>query len=223
MLLRHRTPEFDTAPATLAPGLEHLDQGWVAVLRWLNTNKVDCVLVGPVAHAIRGELTARGPVAIVPAPYIRNYERLAAALVAQDATLRSERGLRGVDSRVEIKLTADKLARGRRWLLRFAGYDLDVENSSTRPGTGRGPHQESRGAHPQAGPPGDGARYQELLYESARYQITDGVSAEVAAPEDLELYSHMRRTGVAPEFRITRNEDAPGDRSATRDASLPDA
>jgi hypothetical protein len=217
MLLRHRTPEIDTTPATLAPGLEHVDQDWVAVLRWLNANKVDYVLVGPVAHAIRGELTARGPVAIVPAPYIRNYERLAAALVAQDAALRSERGLRGVDPRVEVKLTAAKLARGRRWLLRFSGFDLDVESSSTRPSTDRGPHQDS------GGPGGDGRRYQELLYESARFQLADGVSAEIAAPEDLELYSHMRRTGVAPEFRITRNEDAPGDRPAVRGARLPDA
>jgi len=30
------------------------------------------------------------------------------------------------------------------------------------------------------------------------------VTVEVASPEDLELYSHLRRTGVAPEFRITR-------------------
>ena len=198
MLLRHRPPDLDTDPATLAPGLEHLDQAWVAVLRWLNANKVDLVLVGPVAHAIRGELTARGAVAIVPAPYIRNYERLTAALVAQGAALRSERGLRGADPRVEVKLTADKLARGRRWLLCFAGYSLDVESSSTHAGGAHGPHE--------AAPTGDGVRYQELLYEAARFEIADGVSVEVAAPEDLEHYSHVRRTGVAPEFRVTRND-----------------
>jgi hypothetical protein len=156
MLLRHRSPDIDATPATLAPGLEHLDQRWVAVLRWLNATKVDYVLVGPVAHAIRGELTARGAVAIVPAPYIRNYDRLADALAAQDASLRSERA---------------------------AGV--------------HGPHE------PDA-PAGDGVRYQELLYEATRVQVAAGIAVEVAAPEDLELFSHMRRTGVAPEFRITR-------------------
>jgi hypothetical protein len=208
MLLRHRPPDLDSAPATLASGLEHLDQAWVAVLRWLNANKVDYVLVGPVAHAIRGELTARGPVAIVPAPYIRNFERLTSALAARGAALRSERGLRGADPRVEVKLTADKLARGRRWLLCFAGYSLDVESSSVRPSGVHGPHEP-------AGPAGDGVRYQELLYEAARFEIAAGVSVEVAAPEDLERYSHMRRTGVAPEFRVTRNDVVPPHLSPT--------
>jgi hypothetical protein len=198
MLLRHRPPDIDTAAATLAPGLEHLDQGSVTVLRWLNANKVDYVLVGPVAHAIRGELTAHGSVAVVPAPYLRNYERLTAALVARDASLRSERDVRGADP-VDVKLTADKLARGRRWLLRFSGYDLDVESSSRHAAGIHGPHEP-------AGPAGDGVRYQELLYEAARFEIAAGVSVEVAAPEDLEYYSHVRRTGVAPEFRIRRND-----------------
>jgi hypothetical protein len=31
------------------------------------------------------------------------------------------------------------------------------------------------------------------------------VSVEVASPEDLEHYFHVRRTGVAPEFRVIRN------------------
>ena len=197
MLLRHRSPDIDATPATLAPGLEHLDQRWVAVLRWLNATKVDYVLVGPVAHAVRGELTARGAVAIVPAPYIRNYDRLADALAAQDASLRSERGPRGADPAGDVQLSGDKLARGRRWLLRFAGYDLDVESSSRRAAGVHGPHE------PDA-PAGDGVRYQELLYEATRVQVAAGIAVEVAAPEDLELFSHMRRTGVAPEFRITR-------------------
>ena len=49
------------------------------------------------------------------------------------------------------------------------------------------------------------------------------MSVEVAAPEDLELYSHLRRTGVTPEFRITRTEDVPGDRTAARGAGRSDA
>ncbi len=203
MLLRHRTPEIDTAPLTPAHGLEHLQPGWVTVLRWLNTSRIDYVLVGTVARAIHGEQTGDGPVAIVPAPYLRNYERLAAVLTEQGATLRSERGVRGADPRADVRLDADKLARGRRWLLHFCGYDLDVESSNLA-----APAHSVHGPHEPAAPAGDGARYQELLYEATRVRIAEGVSVEVASPEDLELYSHMRRTGTAPEFRITRSSGA---------------
>ena len=51
-------------------------------------------------------------------------------------------------------------------------------------------------------------RYQELLYESNRFELAEGLSVEVASPEDLEHYSHVRRTGVAPEFRVTRKAHA---------------
>ena len=37
-------------------------------MRWLNANKVDFVLIGSPALAIRGEVSARGPIAIVPLP-----------------------------------------------------------------------------------------------------------------------------------------------------------
>ena len=78
MLLKHRSPEINTAPVHLRQGLEHLDKSSIEILRWLNAIKLDYVVVGPVAHAIRGDVSARGPVAIVPAPYGRNFERLAA-------------------------------------------------------------------------------------------------------------------------------------------------
>ena len=205
MLLRHRSPEIDTTPVTPAAGLEHLEQRWITVLRWLNSSRIDYILIGPVAHAVRGEITSRGPVGIVPAPYLRNYERLAAALTAHGAALRSEREVRAADPRDEIRLDAEKLARGRRWLLRFSDYELDVESSKVS-----GPSHPVHGAHGSAGPvpAGDGARYQELLYEATRVRVAEGVDVEVAAPEDLELYSHLRRTGVAPEFRITRGTGA---------------
>jgi len=203
MLLRHRSPEIDTAPVTPTAGLEHLEQRWITVLRWLNDSRIDYVLIGPVARSIRGELTSEGCVGIVPAPYLRNYERLAAVLTEQDAALRTERGVRGADPKAEVRLDADKLARGRRWLLHFSGYDLDVESSNLD-----APAHSAHGPHQPAGPAGDGARYQELLYEATRVSVAAGVSVEVASPEDLELYSHMRRTGVAPEFRITRAQAA---------------
>jgi hypothetical protein len=200
MLLKHRPPDIDSSPVALSQGFSHLDQAWAVVVRWLNANKVDFVLIGSAAVAIRGDHSARGPAAIVPAPYGRNFDRLAAGLAAQNAALRSDRVL-GADrsTPVPVKLTSDKLARGRRWLLRFSGYDLDIEAAGKHPDDGRG---------------GDGdavaPRYQELLYESNRFELSPGVSVEVASPEDLEHYFHVRRTGVAPEFRVIRNTPAPG-------------
>jgi hypothetical protein len=222
MLLRHRPPGIDSQPAVLRAGLEHLEQRSIAVLRWLNVNKVDFVVVGPVAHAIRGDLDAKGPVAIVPAPYGRNFERLAGALVAERAGLRSDRTSSSGSERaaaVAVKLTADKIARGRRWMLRFGVYDLDVEGSGTRAAGARGAR-----AGVAAGSPARAPRYQELLYEAGRFELADGLSVEVASPEDLEHFSHVRRTGTAPEFRVIRNaqvepepktERAPGSESSS--------
>lgn len=207
MLLKHRSPDIDSSPVRLNQGLDHLDQGWIAVLRWLNAVKLDYVVVGPVAHAIRGDVSARGPVGIVPAPYGRNFERLANALIAQHAGLRSDRGLHGGGDReatVAVKLTADKLARGRRWMLRFSGYDLDVEGAGKR---AAGRVSSPRGAPDDAA---EAPRYQELLYEAGRFELAEGLSVEVASPEDLEHFSHVRRTGTAPEFRITRTAGTGG-------------
>jgi hypothetical protein len=199
MLLKHRPPGIDSQPARLREGLEHLEQTSIVVLRWLVANKVDFVVVGPVAQAIRGDVYARGPVAIVPAPYGRNFERLCTALVAERAGLRADRGLSATAERSEgvtIKLTVEKLARGKRWMLRFGAYDLDIEGvpvggpNSSRPTIG--------------GTPG----YQELLYEAARMELAPGLTVEVASPEDLAHYSHVRRTGTPPEFRVTRKTQA---------------
>ena len=207
MLLKHRTPGIDAKSAQPRVGLEHLSRKSVAVLRWLNASHVDYVVVGPVAHAIRGDQAARGPVAIVPAPYSRNWDRLARALVAERAGLRSDRGLPGSSERgdaISVKLTPDKLARGRRWMLRFGEFDLDIEGSGTHAAGARG------AGHPLSAQEGTHApRYQELLYEANRFEIADGVSVEVASPEDLEHFSHVRRTGNAPEFRVIRNATAP--------------
>jgi hypothetical protein len=183
MLLRHRTPGIESDPVNRSKGFEHLDGRALAVLRWLQANRIEFVLVGPVGEAIRGNADARGPVAIVPAPYGRNYERLSRALGAAHARLRIEPGAGAPTDpdTMAVKLTPDKLARDIRWALRCGEHDVDIE--------GR-PH----------GVP----RYQELLYEAGRFEVSPEMNVEVASPEDLATYDHIRRTGIAPEIKITR-------------------
>jgi hypothetical protein len=200
MLLKHRPPGIQSLPVQPRNGLEHLDRNWLAVLSWLKANKVDFVVVGAAARGIRGEVDATGPVAVVPAPYGRNYERLSRALVYAHARLRVGTGSRvsGEPDTAPVKLTAEKLARGTRWMLRCAVYDLDIEGGAAR----------------RAGRPEGAPDYQELLYEAGRFELAAGVSVEVASPEDLEHYDHLRRTGTAPEIRISRTPKGEG-KSAT--------
>jgi hypothetical protein len=182
MLLKRRPPRIQASPAETNQGFEHLDPTAVAVLRWLKANHVDFVLVGPVAAAIRGQAADPGPVAIVPAPYRRNFERLARALEYGGASIRLDGvGIGGETDTSPTKLTAEKLARGQLWTLRCGVYDLDIEGDV----------------------PGIGS-YQELLYEASRFEPAPGISVEVASPEDIEHCAHVRRTGTAPEIKIMR-------------------
>jgi hypothetical protein len=190
MLLRRRAPGIEHRPATITQGFEHLDAGCLAVLRWLQANEVDYVLVGAAAEAIRGQRTATGPVAIVPSPYRRNFHRLAQALWAAHARQRVPHAMAGDQDTVPVKLSAEKLGRGQRWTLRCGEHDLDIETVSVA----------------QDGEPDSGPGYQELLYEATRFEPAEGIAVEVASPEDIEHYSHRARTGQTPEMRITRAE-----------------
>jgi hypothetical protein len=184
MLLRHRAPRIESRPTETREGFEHLNQNSVAVLRWLRETRIDFVLVGPVARAIRGEPGAGGAVAIVPAPYGRNLDRLVRALWSAHARLRLDGVAEDDEERpktMPVKMTAEKLVRGQRWTLRCGSYDLDIE-----------------------GRPSGVPRYQELLYEANRLELAPALSVEVAAPEDIEHYEHVRRTGVSPQILITR-------------------
>jgi hypothetical protein len=183
MLLRHRAPGIEARAATTPVAtFKHLDPSALAVLRWLTENRVDFVLVGPVARAIRGDSLARGPVALVPAPYGRNLDRLTRSLWSAHARLRLESGGGLADAEtVPVKLTTEKLVGPRAWTLRCGVYDIDIEG---RP----------------AGVP----RFQELLYEAARFELAPDLSVEVGSPEDIEHYQYVRRTGVSPEIKITR-------------------
>jgi len=177
MLRKRRHPQIDMRPAEPAQGYEHLASESIAVLTWLQANRVEFVLVGPVAEAVRGGAGSAGPVAIVPAPYRRNYERLSRALDAANARPRQNGGAEAA----RAKAGSDQAARGQRWQFRTGVHFLDVEGRSTET-------------------PG----YQDLLYEAGRFELAAGLNVDVASPEDIEHYAHVRRTGSSPELRITR-------------------
>jgi hypothetical protein len=187
MLLRNRTAQIAQSSATTFKAYEHLGVGALEVLRWLRANDVEFVLVGPVARAVRGDMRATGPVAIVPAPYGRNLERLTRASVRAHARLRigPELGAGRVGDTSPIKLTAAKLIGPVRLSLRCGAHDFDIEG------------------HPPGAP-----RYQELLYEAGRFQLAGDLAIEVAAPEDIEHYDHVARTGIQPEIRVIRTFDS---------------
>ncbi len=177
MLLKRRPPGIDSQSRAKGVGFEHLDERWLAVLRWLQANHVEFIVVGPAGKAIRGDRQATGPTSIVLAPYGRNVERLCRALWAEHARLRVE----GEAETLPIKMNEEKILRGNRWALRCGLHDLDIE-----------------------GCPSGVPRYQELLYEAGRFTVAPELTVEVAAHEDLEHYDHLRRTGVSPEIKITR-------------------
>lgn len=181
MLLKRSRPEIETRPVKPMAGLEHLQAEPVAVLRWLSESRVEHVLVGQVARSVRGEHDAHGPVAIAPAPYGRNLERLARALQAVHARLRTGRS---DEENTAIKLTADKLARPQRWQLRCGAHDLDIEG-------------------PAPGLPS----YEELLYEAGVFELETGLRVQVASPEDIGRFAHAER--VDREIRITRRDREP--------------
>ncbi len=186
MLLRTRVPSIDSAPVAPIKGYEHLSASSIAVLRWLNAAGVDFVLVGSVARAARGDSGAQGPVAIVPAPYGRNLDRLSRALNAVHARHRSPAAMLGITVRpagraATHRFTPEELVRAEHWSLSCGHHELDIEG------------------RPEGSP-----SFQELLYEAVRIELAEGVSAEVAAPEDIEHYTHVRRTGVAPQLLVSR-------------------
>jgi hypothetical protein len=184
MLLRHRGPEIETRPVVSPAGLEHLSAESVAVLRWLSQWRIDHIVVGEVGRAIRGDQTAAGPVAIVPAPYRRNLERLASALSGAHARQRIDRAPDddGEPPTTTVKLSADKLD-GTSWKLRCGDHDLDIEARSSGV-----PH------------------YQDLLWEAGPFELEPGLTVQVAALADLEYFDRGRRSGRPTEIRITRAE-----------------
>lgn len=183
MLQRHRAPGIVPRPADTVKGFEHLRDEWVAVLRWLAEARVEYVVVGPVGEAIRAGAVAGtdATVAIVPAPYHRNLDRLARALTDSHARLRAEGGA----DVAPVRFNAAALSSGEHWRLRCeATYDLDIEMFPAE-------------------------RYSELLYEAGRFEIAAECTVEVASLEHLERESHVLLTGVEPEIRVSRGPAVP--------------
>lgn len=189
MPLFNRLPRIEHQTPNPTKGQEHLRPSWIAVLRWLQAHKVEYVLVGAVAEAVRGNTRIDGPVAVVPAPYRRNLERLAHALNAEHARARVDaNGVSGAEASL-LKLDHDKLAENTRWTLRCGSHDVDIESG--------------------VGAASDGMpSYQELLYEAGKFEPEPDLIVEVAAPEDIEHFSQLRRTGKPPEIRIFQQQKA---------------
>lgn len=185
-MLFNRPPRIQHRSPNPSKGQEHLRPSWIAILRWLQAHKVEYVLVGAVAEAVRGNTHVDGPVAVVPAPYRRNLERLARALTKEHARLRVDAGPDSGADASPLKLDYEKLAQDTRWKLRCGAHDLDVEG-------GMGGASKN-GA----------ASYQELLYEAGRFELEPELSVEVGSPEYIEHFTQLRRTGSPPEIRIIR-------------------
>ncbi len=189
-MLFNRLPRIEHRSPNPSKGQEHLRPSWIAILRWLQAHRVEYVLVGAVAEAVRGDTHADGPVAVVPAPYRRNLERLAHALTKEHARLRVDAGPASGADAAPLKLDHEKLAQDRRWTLRCGAHDLDIEGGM--------------GAASRNG----AASYQELLYEAGRFELEPELSVEVGSPEYIEHFTQLRRTGNPPEIRIIRQNKA---------------
>jgi hypothetical protein len=206
MLLKRRLPRIDTTtPIEVSPGFEHLNRNTLAVLRWLKEHRVEFVLVGPVADAVHSRTGTALPVAIVPAPFARNLERLARALNAAEARVRDERG--GLDPHPSSagRITPGQLKRKDIWTLWCGPHPVDVVGTSA---------PASSGATGASG-------YQELLYESSRFELGPELSVEVASPEDIQHYAHLHKTGRPPRMTVSRRSPARRHRSGPAATAAP--
>jgi hypothetical protein len=203
MLLK-RTPPPAVAAQQIkpSPGFQHIDRRALATLGWLRDHRVEFVLTGPVAEAVHSRSASEGTVAIVPAPYRRNLERLVKGLSAAEVRLRNDRP---TPDGASATVTVENLTGPDVWTLSWGPHQLDVV------GTGA---PASSGAWGTSG-------YQELLYEANGFELSPGLTVEVASPEDIEHYAHLRRTGTAPQIKITRQTETPAPDSGPAPTAAP--
>ncbi len=181
MFSRNRNSAGGSYAPAPAPGYDHLSPQALSALHWLDRERIDYVVVGALANAIRLRAGTGLPTTIVPAPYGRNLDRVTGALASVKAAIRpvsaAAVGLAGADVVLASRrITADELLGKERLTLRCTGFDLDIE------------------ARPKGGP-----SYQDLLFDANRIEIAAGLSPEVASLEHIKLYLDLRRhSGVAP-------------------------
>lgn len=140
-----------------------LDDALVATLAALQTQGVEYVLVGDVAHAIYDHGGIVSAVAIVPGSYARNAERLSHAL----HTLNGELGIagrpdpRGLDwRRMDLREIAPCT-----FMTAYADVDVDFEPAGTN-------------------------GFRDLFQDADRFEVAPGVSPYVASLEDLGRIGH---------------------------------
>jgi hypothetical protein len=136
-----------------------LDPLLLTTLGTLQRHDVQFVLVGDVAEAIYNRGGFVSGVAIVPASYGRNVERLIAALEGLDA----EMGIAGTASNEPVDWRRTDLRDLAPCSFMTSGADVDVnfEPSGTR-------------------------GYPDLFDDAAQIQLAPGITPLVASPEDLE-------------------------------------
>jgi hypothetical protein len=148
-----------------------LDATLVATLAALQTHRVEFVLVGDVAHAIYDHGGIVSAVAIVPADYGRNVDRLAHAL----GTLNAELGIagrpdpRGLDWRqMDLRELAPCT-----FMTAYADVDVDFEPAGTR-------------------------GFRDLFQDADRFEVGRGVRPYVASLDDLDRVGHASAPGPEP-------------------------
>ena len=158
------------------------DPDLIATLACLESGRVEFVLVGDIANAIYDHGGFVSGVAIVPASYGRNVERLANAL----HTLRAELGIAGRPDPRELDWRQMDLREVApcSFMTTYADIDLDFR-------------------------PAGCTGYPDLYQDAARIELGPGARPHVASPEDLDRLAHRAAPQPAPIELPAPPADAP--------------
>jgi len=149
----------------LPPHAPSMPTAAVSLLGKLSEHRVEFVLVGPLAAAVHGCRSTDEGVAVVPARFSRNIDRLAKALRGLGAQWHES-----PDAPAQpVDLTAERLRTLGHWPLStdFGNLDVDFEPPAT-------------------------AGHLDLFEAARRFALAPGLGVEVAAPADLLRIAEMR-------------------------------
>jgi hypothetical protein len=150
---------------SLPAGAPALPPDALALLSTLSGHRVEHVLVGELAAAVHGCAPTNDTVAIVPARFGRNLDRLSRALRKLDARWR----VPGETATLAVDLSPSNLRGRDLWLLSTELTDLDVDFE----------------------PPAT-LGYSDIFDNARRYALTPSLEVDVAAPEDLVRIAEVR-------------------------------